>query len=274
MHGQSKNKVVGLIVVSDGKFSGVSEIYLSSYISSSIKGIVDFFCGRLINKEVENSIETLNNIHIPFANRNGVFRSVAGAIYNSILDLYSKNKSLPLHKVLNHKNIIKNKPKIYASGGTIVMSPDEISDEIKLIIDDGFDGYKLRIANNLIIEKKRLEKLRNLDIHTMVDAISSTKNPPYSIKEIYKIMNYLEDLNIFWLEEPLQPDYFLEMNKLKEKSKIKLAAGEAYVGYNEFKNFIDISNFDVIQIDACHSGSYHECKLIVEHAKKKKKNSS
>jgi L-alanine-DL-glutamate epimerase-like enolase superfamily enzyme len=45
-----------------------------------------------------------------------------------------------------------------------------------------------------------------------------------------------------------------------------IAAGEAYSGFGELKNLVDIGNIDVIQFDACHSGGISVCRKISEYS--------
>jgi L-alanine-DL-glutamate epimerase-like enolase superfamily enzyme len=50
-----------------------------------------------------------------------------------------------------------------------------------------------------------------------------------------------------------------------------IAAGEAYSGYGELKNLIDIGQIDIIQFDSCHSGGLSVCKNISDYATEKGK---
>ena len=90
MHGQLSNKVVGFIVSSDGDSFGISEVYLSTYVSHSVQGIIEFISKELIENDIDKVIDYLNDLRIPFAARNGAYKSLIGCMVNSILDLKAK----------------------------------------------------------------------------------------------------------------------------------------------------------------------------------------
>ena len=79
---------------------------------------------------------------------------------------------------------------------------------------------------------------------------------PWSLDDALKKLDFFADNNIYWLEEPLHPDNLSEHSHLQKQAKFHIAAGEAYSGIGEFKNFIEIGNTDVVQFDACHSGGF------------------
>ena len=64
----------------------------------------------------------------------------------------------------------------------------------------------------------------------------------------------------------MYPDDYLDYSQLQKNSNIHIAAGEAYSGYGELKNLVDVGNIDVIQFDACHSGGFSVCRNISEYA--------
>ena len=68
----------------------------------------------------------------------------------------------------------------------------------------------------------------------MVDAISGTRNPIWSLKDSIQKYKSLENLDLTWLEEPLPPEKLDEYLLLKNLINIPLAAGEAYSSETEF----------------------------------------
>lgn len=270
MHGQLSNKVVGFIVSSDGDSFGISEVYLSTYVSNSVQGIIEFISKELIGNDIDKVIDYLNNLRIPFAARSGAYKSLIGCMVNSILDLKAKILKVPMYQLLDKSSSIDNFPKIYASGGTVIMTPSELKSEHNEVVSEGYDGYKIRIGlNSMENEIERINSVRDTDLDLMIDAIGGTKTPPYKTEEIIDLANKLGDIDIFWFEEPIDPDDFSGMNLLKKTLDISFAGGEAYSGYGEFLNFINYSNFDVIQIDASFSGSFFECSKVSKFAKSK-----
>ena len=270
MHGQNNAKVVGYII-SSSKISseiGISEVYASTYVPKIIETIVNELKKSLTQEDPKEAIQFLQNLKIPFSNRNGILMSVLGCMVNSLTDLDCKINQIPLAEYLG-KDIKKNTNlKVYASGGTVVMTDKEIRKELSEVEDCGYDGYKVR-AGLLDWEKdlKRLSPIFKTQLDTMVDFISGTRPSPYEPKDFEYIMSDLSQNDIFWIEEPIDPDDYKGMNFLQEKYSINFAGGEAYTGFSEFKNFIRYANLNFIQIDCSYSGDFDTCKRIFQFSK-------
>ena len=231
MHGQNGSKVIGYLLSSDGNHFGISEVYLSTYVSDSLKGIVNSFKNKLIGKDIDEILSDLENIRIPFASRNGVYKSIIGCIYNSIFDLKAKMLEVPLYKIINPNKRLDQFPKIYASGGTVVMTPEEIRAELILVAKQNYDGYKMRIGfNEISYEIERIHAMKGSSLDLMVDAIGGTRTPPYSTEDIISIYEMTKEIDLCWFEEPIDPDDLDGMNFLQNRLKVPFAGGEAYCG--------------------------------------------
>ena len=266
MHGQSENiKPLGFVIISAGKMSGLSELYAATYISIGASSIFEYlnyiFCG----KTLQEAKEIFDRLHIPFVSRNGLFRACAGVLENAFLDLCAKIDESPLSKFLGGAD---DCPKIYASGGSVICSPKEIFEEANRVEASGYCGYKIRVGlQPWEMDKRRIESMSNISICKMVDGICGTRSPCWSYEDVLSKIAFLEDHDLYWLEEPLYPDSFVEHAALQKATSINIAAGEAYSGFGEFKNLIDIGKINVIQFDACHSGGITLCKEISNYAK-------
>ena len=100
------------------------------------------------------------------------------------------------------------------------------------------------------VDQERIKMLRGLKIHKMVDGICGTRVPCWSYKNALEKLKFIENEEIYWLEEPLHPDSYQEYGLLQSQTSMHIAAGEAYSGFGELKNLVDIGNIDVIQFDA------------------------
>ena len=265
MHGQSDNiKPLGFVTISVNNKTGISEIYAATYISVGLKSIFEYLDHLLKDKSLLEAIDIFENLQIPFVSRNGLFKACMGALENAFLDMCAKLNDVPLYKFLEGE---KEFPKIYASGGSVICSPKEIEEESYVVENDGYHGYKIRAGlQTWEIDKKRIEAMKNITINKMVDGICGTRNPCWSVSDVMPKIPFLEDQNIYWLEEPLYPDNYSDHALLQEATLLNIAAGEAYSGFGEFKNLIDIGKINIIQFDACHSGGISLCKKISEYA--------
>lgn len=273
MHGQSGNiKPLGFVTISVNNKTGISEIYAATYISIGLKSIFEYLDHLLKDKSLKDAIDIFENLQIPFVSRNGLFKACIGALENAFLDMCAKLENLPLYKFLESD---KEFPKIYASGGSVICSPKEIEEESYQVENEGFEGYKIRVGlQSWETDKKRIEAMKDSSINKMVDGICGTRFPCWSVDDVIPKISFLEDQNIYWLEEPLYPDNYFDHARLQEKTSINIAAGEAYSGFGEFRNLIDIGNINIIQFDACHSGGISLCKKISEYCNNKNKKSA
>jgi L-rhamnonate dehydratase len=270
MHGQAENiKPLGFVSISVEGYTGISEIYAATYISIGLKSIFEYLDHFIKGKTLKETSDIIKNLSIPFVSRNGIFNASVGSLENAYLDLCAKIENIPLYKMLGDNNTF---PKIYASGGSVICSKEEIKEESLQVESLGYDGYKIRVGlQEWDVDKERIKKMSDLKIHKMVDGICGTRVPCWSYNEALEKLKFLENEGIYWLEEPLHPDSYQDYSALQSQTNMHIAAGEAYSGAGELKNLIDIGNIDVIQFDACHSGGISVCKKISDYSNMKNK---
>lgn len=270
MHGQLNNKKpLGFVTISIDGFTGISELYAATYLSIGLKSIFEYLDHSIRGKSIKETSNILGQLSIPFVSRNGIFRACSGSLENAFLDLCAKIKDIPLYKMLSTNSTF---PKIYASGGSVICSKEEIKEEGSQVELLGYEGYKIRVGlQDWNIDKERVKAMNNLKIYKMVDGICGTRVPCWTYEDVIKKIKFLENENIYWLEEPLHPDNYQDHNLLQTRTSIHIAAGEAYSGFGELKNLIDIGNIDIIQFDACHSGGMSICKSISDYSTNKNK---
>ena len=90
-----------------------------------------------------------------YIGRNGFVKSVLGSVEVAILDLVGKLKKKPAY------SFFRKKPKFtkcYFSGGSVIMSPKDISEDVLRALNDGFNIYKMRIG--YLVGARTLKELR------------------------------------------------------------------------------------------------------------------
>ena len=178
MHGQKSNiKPLGFVTIElENGRKGISELYIATYISFGLDSIFEYLNLLLKDKSLKDVYEIVVNLSVPFVSRNGIFRSCLGCLENAILDVTARLEDVPLYKLFQEKAII---PKIYASGGTVVYTPEEIEEESAFIKDQGFDGYKIRVGMQTWENDKKISSIiDDDDLKKMVDSICGTRTPP------------------------------------------------------------------------------------------------
>ena len=254
-------KSISIIKIeTDQNIIGISEAYVGIYVPELVKKIIQQISEFLINKDVNTILEN-EIIQIPFLSRNGVYKSLLGAIEIALLDCTSKFKNIPLWKIFSetpNKNL-----NYYFSGGSAAFTPLEIENEINNL-DPVFKGYKMRIGyQNWENDIKRIDKAKSLidNKSLMLDAIMGSITPSWKFSDFKNKYDFLKSINPYWLEEPFHPN---DLNSYIKASNldIPIAFGEALVGELEFNIFLKSANLSYIQLDATHMGGFNIAKDI------------
>jgi len=269
--GQPKKVRSGVIleIISDTKHCGYGESYLSGYLPEISKSTLEYFSDMLIGKKIDDLEKLILQLRIPFCSNSGFIKSITSAIEIALYDLKSRIDQKPLYEFLN-KNY-RNSVLGYASGGSVIYNEKEIIADAK-IAKDKFNFYKMRVGyQNLTKDLNRIKaavKIMGED-KVMIDAIMGTLNK-WTHKDLTKILPELDKINLKWIEEPIHPSNYIDYQLIKKKSKNKIAIGEAYTSFQEFKTIIENNCCDIIQPDVTQCGIIDTIK-ICKYAKKKKK---
>mgnify|MGYP003630711230 FL=1 len=257
---QSDTKNIGIIEVhTECGVIGFGETYAGVYCAELIEPIVKYLESYLIGSDVSN-INILNNI--PYIGRSGLVKCISSGIDIALHDILSKVQGIPLYEYLGGNNEIPE----YASNGSSTFTPEQIEQDVKMVIDKGYTSYKMRIGlQDKDVDLKRLQVARDClgSNILMVDAIMGTNPTKWNLKTALQWTNELEMFNTFWLEEPFTPTDTQAYAQLRDKSNISIAGGEALNQMLEFNLYKDSHAVDIIQPDVTNSGGIKDCAAIV-----------
>ena len=88
----------------------------------------------------------------------------------------------------------------------------------------------------------------------------------YRLKYALYVAKALEQLNIYWLEEPLPAEDYIGYRRLTEATTLRIATGEEESGRLAFARLINETHVDVIQPDMSRCGGLTEAKKIASMA--------
>ena len=182
--GQPKSvKSVGFVeIVTDSRVKGIGETYAGVYAPELIAPSVKYFEPFLVGRKVGDQTIVQQLAQTPFIGRNGLLRSVTSAIDIALWDLRGKLLGKPVYHLLGGSN---RAIRPYASGGSVVLSPSEIQQDVKALLVQGFDAYKMRVGRqSWVSDLKRVAAARETlgERMLMVDAIMGTLRPPWDAK--------------------------------------------------------------------------------------------
>ena len=88
----------------------------------------------------------------------------------------------------------------------------------------------------------------------------------YKLKQAMYVAKALEQMNIYWLEEPLPAEDYEGYRRLTESTTMRIATGEEESGRLAFARLISESRVDIIQPDISRCGGLTEAKKIATMA--------
>ncbi|MCK1992274.1 mandelate racemase/muconate lactonizing enzyme family protein [Peribacillus muralis] len=187
----------------------------------------------------------------------------------ALWDLIGKASGQPVYKLLGGRS---NKLLAYASTGEMV-TPQERAERAVSFVEQGFKAMKIRFHHKDVKDDiKVVEAVRKAvgdKLEIMVDANQGWKMPwdverTWDLKMAYQVAKELEQLQVFWLEEPLPAHQFELMAKLRDSVGIRIAGGEMNRNWHDFREMNKHQSLDVYQPDVALSGGITRTKKIAE----------
>ena len=192
--------------------------------------------------------------------RTGPVIHVMSGIDMAIWDIMGKAAGKPVHKLLGGSYLDKVRP--YAS---LLMpdNPDEVKSAVEKFSSLGYTAIKLGwgpLGYDIHFDMRLIETARRTAPDSMEVMIDIGKR--YKLKQAMQVAKACEQMNIFWLEEPLPAEDFTGYRRLTESTTMRIATGEEESGRLAFSRLINESRVDVIQPDISRCGGLTEAKKI------------
>ncbi len=219
-----------------------------------------------------------------------VFAAISG-IDGALWDLKGKALGVPVYELLGGKT--NDKLRAYASqlqfgwgegeDKSALTKPEEYARVAEIAINEGFDALKVdplgfdlegkwlgwNLTKNLTYEQvrtgyERLKAIRDavgekvdiiVELHSFTDTVTSIQ-----------FGRAIEDLNIFYYEEPVMPLNPKMMKVVKDNVNIPIASGERIYSRWGYIPFFESRSLDIIQPDFGTCGGITEGKKICDMA--------
>jgi len=182
----------------------------------------------------------------------------------ALWDILGKKSKLPLYKLIGGK--CNNEVAVYGYGMMLQKKPLKeliplFEAEAENIKSKNFKAMKMKVG---LGPKKDLElvaavrKVIGEDYKLMVDA-----NHAYNTTDALYVGRGLDDLGIYWFEEPIAPEDYEGYKELKNKLKTNIAGGEAEFTKWGWKYLIQNRCIDIAQPEVCGLGGITEYLKVV-----------
>jgi D-arabinonate dehydratase len=193
--------------------------------------------------------------------RRGITTRIISGIDIALWDIKAKLAKIPLYKLLGG---FSNKVDTYIAGGYYEEGKglNELYEEMIENVKLGAKAVKIKVGavpiNQDIERVKICREAIGPDIKLMLDA-----NNAYKHYEAIEFARKAEKYDIFWFEEPVEPDDYIGQREITRSTSIPIAAGEnEYTRYG-FRDLINHRAVDILQPDALIMGGITEFMKVV-----------
>ncbi len=193
--------------------------------------------------------------------RRGITTRVIGGLDIALWDLKGKVANMPLYKLLG--GFTDHVP-AYVAGGYYEEGKGlrELAEEMERNLEIGARAVKMKVGGVPINEDvERVRVVRETvgpDVKVMVDA-----NNAYRHYEAIQFARKVEKYDVFWFEEPVEPDDYIGQREITRATSVPIAAGEnEYTRYG-FRDMINHRAVDILQPDALILGGITEFMKVV-----------
>ena len=177
----------------------------------------------------------------------------------ALWDILAKKANLPLYQLLGGKT--NNKIPVYGYGMMLQKKPVEelcelFKNEANQIKEKNFKAMKMKIGMGPKKDLKLVSAVRDAigsEFKLMVDA-----NHAYNKNDALYVGRGLDEMNIYWFEEPVAPEDYDGYKELKKKLKTNIAGGEAEFTKYGWNQLIKNNCIDIAQPEVCGLGGITE----------------
>ena len=177
----------------------------------------------------------------------------------ALWDILAKKAKLPLYQLLGGKT--NSKIPVYGYGMMLQKkSVEELCElfkkEANQIKEKNFKAMKMKVGLGPKEDLKLVSAVREVignDFKLMVDA-----NHAYNKNDALYVGRGLDEMEIYWFEEPVAPEDYDGYKELKEKLKINIAGGEAEFTKYGWNQLIKNNCIDIAQPEVCGLGGITE----------------
>ena len=177
----------------------------------------------------------------------------------ALWDILAKKAKLPLYQLLGGKT--NSKIPVYGYGMMLQKkSVEELCElfktEANQIKEKNFKAMKMKVGLGPKEDLKLVSAVREAigdDFKLMVDA-----NHAYNKNDALYVGRGLDEMEIYWFEEPVAPEDYDGYKELKEKLKTNIAGGEAEFTKYGWNELIKNNCIDIAQPEVCGLGGITE----------------
>ena len=241
-----------MIEVEHNGFTGYGEASLPPYLPENQKSVIEFF--KKVNLSKFQRLRELNFILDYVDNIDKGNKAAKAAIDIALHDLASKIENLTLNEYLN----IERREDIYTSFTFGISDEDTIKRKITEVQD--YKYLKIKLGSKQ--DKRIIEIINsNTDKQLFVDINQGWEDEHYALD----LINWMSEMNVLLVEQPLPKEKIKEMKWLKERSPLPIIADEAVQSLDDLE--IVKEAYSGINIKLMKAGGIWQALRMIQKAK-------
>jgi L-rhamnonate dehydratase len=202
-----------------------------------------------------------------YVGRRGIALHALSGIDIALWDIRGKAEGKPVHELLGGAK--RDKVRAYAS----MLMPDTtdvVTERVAKLLDDGFTAVKLgwgplgRDAEHDVALAAAAKGVGGDGVEILIDA---GLGYGADARKAIGVARGLEELGVFWFEEPFEPDEYEAYAELADTVDIRVAAGEQDTTVWGFRELIERGHVDLVQPDVTRCGGITELLRIAQLAR-------
>jgi L-alanine-DL-glutamate epimerase-like enolase superfamily enzyme len=143
---------------------------------------------------------------------------------------------------------------IYGSGGFCNYTQDELREQVRRWVDDGFRSVKIKVGRDAVGDPRRVELVRSVagdEVEVMVDA-NGANNPHDAVLWAQRYREF----GVTYFEEPVSSDDLVGLAYVKDRVPAGLAVAAGEYGWNlpYFQRMLDAGAVHILQADVTRCG--------------------
>lgn len=224
--------------------------YSPNAIEGALKDLKKFILEREYHIYETAQVQKDYEIESEYFGIVGLQRWALAALNVAMWDAWSRANGQPIYRMFGcHRRPIP----VYGSGGWISYTDEELVDEVVNYKKRGFTAVKIKVGSpDMERDIRRLHLVREAvgpDLKIMMDA-----NQGMDVPSAVKLISQVEDLGIFWFEEPVVNTDFEGYATIHAKTRISLAMGEREYSTVALRELIGRRALDLWQPDLIRLG--------------------
>lgn len=236
-------------IVGIGEAWRLTPLAVATFIEEALKP-------RLVGEDPTRSEALWHKMHVATFRygRKGMVMNAISGVEIALWDILGKSCGLPVYKLLGGASW--ERIRAYASLPPYARPGDAAADAAEM----AEEGYHLVKLHQRDVESvARTREAIGSDVELAVDV-----NGCWTPREAVDMARRMEEHDVRWLEEPVSPmDDYDGLRFVRERSNIRIAAGENEYTHYGFKTLIEKNAVDLLQPDIIKAGGLSCCRKIL-----------